>query len=70
MFSLGTAGLEPPAGARIRKKSKIRGGGICNPRAQNGRVPEFLTTMYIYRVTALMILQKLNIIIRSQILSC
>ena len=37
------AGLETPAGARIRRKkekSKIRGGGvICAPRAQHGRVP-------------------------------
>ena len=40
-----TTGLEPFAGARIRKKEKIRkiknkgGGGICAPRAQHGRVP-------------------------------
>ena len=34
-FSYGPACLEPPAGARIRKKSKIREGRgvICAPRA-------------------------------------
>ncbi len=36
-------GLEPPAGARIRKIRKFRnkggGGVICAPRAQHRRVP-------------------------------
>ena len=50
-FSQGPTGLEPPAGARIKKKRKIknkgRGGGvICAPRSQHGRVPKPLLNMY------------------------
>ena len=43
--------LEPPAGARTRKKenSKIRGGVICGPRAQHGRKPEFLEYKYLWK---------------------
>ncbi len=41
------AGLELPAGARIKKKTNNQklsgGGGICAPRAQHGRVPTFQT---------------------------
>ncbi len=44
MFSSCPAWVELPAGARIRKKekSKIRGKGgvICAPRAQHGRIPK------------------------------
>ena len=34
--------MEPPAWARIRKNRKIKnkGGGICDTRAQHGRVPK------------------------------
>ncbi len=43
---MGPAWLDPPAGARIRrKKRKIKNkgrGGICAPRAQRGRVPQKL----------------------------
>ena len=46
MIIQGPTGLEPPTGARIRKKLiiKIRGvgGGIFAPRAQHGRVPIIL----------------------------
>ncbi len=42
-FSQASAGLEPPVGARIRKKIKNRGGGvICAPRAQHWRLPNFI----------------------------
>ncbi len=40
-FIWGPAGLEPPTGARIRKKIQKKGGGIiCASRAQQGREPK------------------------------
>ncbi len=44
-FISGPAGVEPPAGARIRrrKKSKIRGGGgYCAPSAKQRIAPNLL----------------------------
>ncbi len=43
---LGPARLEPPAGARIRRKKIKNKGGICAPSAKQGIAPISLTYNY------------------------
>ena len=53
-FSQGSAGLEPPAGARIRKKnekSKLRGGGVLCSKSKIRESPKIsIEKLYFLKV--------------------